>query len=259
MKFNIIHQPRRSGKTLYAIRKAYDNLINGKSTLILPLEEKEFLGQMINYLNHKKVKYYLFGGTIVLESNFDKPCIISNGYAFFQPHIMIINSKELRNIYQQYKNMDEEDKVIHKMEYQDILFDDVYNNFFKKTEDIYKMLNTICYIRNTPEVRFTYKIDYNQKNLELKQLKWLIDKYIITYKEIQPDSESSNMYEELKDYYRYNENTLPYDIEVNGKLLNTFICKNDMTRRKELLEIIATSDREDIIHNAKEELRDMEV
>lgn len=28
---------------------------------------------------------------------------------------------------------------------------------------------------------------------------------------------------------------------------------------KELLEIIATSDREDIIHNAKEELGDMEV
>lgn len=254
MKFNIIHQPRRSGKTLYAVRKAYDNLINGKSTLVFPLEEKEFFSKMINYLNKKQVKYYAFNGTIFLEEREFADKDTTN--------ISISNSKELKKVYEERKIFDKEAIEELKENYHDIIFDDVHNNFFKKAEEIYKMLKTCCNIKNIPEVRFTYKIMYNQKQLELKQLKRLIEKYIISYKEIQSDTKLDNYYnnnDSMKKCYCYEENPLPYNIEVIGKLLDTFVCKCDMAKRKELLEIIATSDREDIIHNAKEELRDMEV
>ena len=197
MKFNIIHQPRRSGKTVYAIRKAYDNLINGKSTLVFPAFEKEFFGQMINYLNQKRIKYYVSEGTIFLQKDLDKKCVIQK-FTDVTPHIHISNSKELKYLYNENKKIPEKELSLHKVKYHDIIFDDVYNNFFKKTEEIYKMLKVCCNMKNIPEVRFTYKVLFNQKQLELKPLKRLIVQNGVSYKEIQSDTK-------LKNYYNNNE------------------------------------------------------
>lgn len=208
MKFKLIHQGRRSGKTHKLVDEAIKLTEQGKKVLIVTRSREitAYLKEIVvNGLNEKNIKYYLANDV------FHKGYITEH----FENRIQLFGTDEflaITNITLLEQMAKERNHLFYK-EYDEIFFDEFYEATKHKTNKLIQEL-TFLVPNIKDKVVTVYFTLLNYNNIDSFK-RYLKNDFIESYTEVH-STYSDETIETLKECYG-NENA--YNVEVIGKVI----------------------------------------